>query len=268
LAPNVSITKNSGGIIGNQTGTISGCFYAPVNQSLTNTSTTYGTKIGGLANTLNDETRLTTTNVYAWNASYAWNFDTLWTIGHITKDSVNYKLPILKSFSHNLTFSLDESNSIIEYVLYGSDFVLLSPEDYSFENEGTIFQYWLDEDEVLYNAGAIMTPNKSMVLTAYWEIAERTITLTCTNFENQSFGIYLYKDGVLQNQYVGQGTLTLVLSQGNYTFQYVFTYIGKLEIASNSNVQIFDRKVNLINFVDTTIYYTISTPKINSAIVI
>ena len=73
---------------------------------------------------------------------------------------------------------------------------------------------------------------------------------------------------MLQNQYVGQGTLTLVLSQGNYTFQYVFTYIGKLEIASNSNVQVFDRKVDLVNFVDTTIYYTISTPKINSAIVI
>jgi len=263
-----SVTTYSGGIVGEAVGTVAGCFYAPISQTLTNTNANYGTQVTNLASSLNNVTAFTTTNIFAWDSNCAWDFSSTWMIGHITKNSTNYKLPTLKEFSYIMTLELDDSTSIEEGVLYGSDFIFATPSDLDFENDGYNFINWTDTNSNQYNAGDTLTPTSDLTFTANWQASERTITLTCTNFENQSFCINIYKDGVLQNQYVGQGTLTLVLSQGDYTFQYVFTYIGKLEIASNSNVQIFDRKVNLINFVDTTIYYTISTPKINSAIVI
>ena len=115
-------------------------------------------------------------------------------------------------------------------------------------------------------------------LTYYFVYETKTLTLTlnCTNYSNQDYFVYIYKDGQMKYQLYVQGNATIKLEYidgyqaGQYSIRLVTSYLGNVQIAENGadNITLNGKEIKIDTFANTTINYTISSYNGNNFVVI
>ena len=133
-------------------------------------------------------------------------------------------------------------------------------------------QYITAEGAVVQNAG--LWTSAPTTLVAKWQATNinLTLTLNCTNFQNQHFLIYIFADNKIMQQIAPAQSIATNLQLGAETnsvyVQFVFSYNGSLSINTNNNITQEGRKVYLNEIKSTQIDYSINIPNINNGIVI
>lgn len=123
------------------------------------------------------------------------------------------------------------------------------------------------QDESLWSS----VPN---TLVAHWQSLEinLTLTLNCTNFNNQSYTIYVFVDNELIQQVIPISDtihINIVAEPNcdNIYVQFVRNYYTNIN-ANGDNIAQIGCKVYLFEFIDTTINYSISIPNVNIGIIV
>ena len=146
--------------------------------------------------------------------------------------------------------------------------------------EGYTFLGYFNGDTQYINANGQVIQYESLwssvpnTLVAHWQSLEinLTLTLNCTNFNNQSYTIYVFVDNELIQQVIPISDtihINIVAEPNcdNIYVQFVRNYYTNIN-ANGDNIAQIGRKVYLLEFIDTTINYSISIPNVNIGIVV
>ena len=109
-----------------------------------------------------------------------------------------------------------------------------------------------------------------------YETKKLTLTLNCTNYSNQNYFVYVYKDGQMKYQLYVQGNATINLDfidgykAGQYSIRFVTSYLSNVKVAENGadNITLNGKEIQIDTFKNTTINYTLSSYNGNNSIVI
>ena len=184
------------------------------------------------------------------------------------------------AIEYSITYTLDGGNLSGQKTKYTIEMSYTLPIP---TRDGFNFAGWTGsngetpQESVTISQGS--TGNKNYV--ANWVGKNFTINLTCTNFTNQQFMIFILRgDNVVKQIVATKATISLELdnysnySSNKYTVAFVFGYYGAFDVptANNSSVQdkitITGRKIVIDSAETMSINYTIATPRINSTVCI
>ncbi len=210
---------------------------------------------------------------------------------------LNVSEPLFGYTTDGAVYDLDTENVLNpeHYIVYNLDggTMVGGPAYYTSETEtftlptptksGYIFLGWTGSNGSTPEKVVTITQGSSgnRSYTANWGENVLTLTLTCSNYIDQKFAIYvMLANQMLKQIYVDRRTITLKLNvldedaTDPYTLMFVYGYWGSFDVSETdnaeswSNITLSGRKIVINTLSTMTITYTLTNPEVNTKIVI